>query len=178
MRKIRSAIPANIAAASYLTDEEQENFPQFPVFRSLIADAEADPVEKRLLRATEGMHDIRPFVGDRIYMLVFVYQAIHGRMEILMRQSLVQGRLDPWWKDSHIHHLLGLVLSQDEVEDLQHSEARLTQLQSMFETKLLQECQPILSGEAAAHFSLKQAMAIQEAIRASSGQGRVNSPPE
>jgi hypothetical protein len=125
------------------------------------------------------MEKIRLFVGDRIYALIFIYRAIHGRLELLMQQSLEKGHLDAWWKDSENHRLLLLVLSQNEIEELQHDEfGRFDRLQLILETKLLQECQPILSGEAAAHFSLKQAMAIQEAIRAFSEQGRVNSPPE
>jgi len=178
MLKVPSVIAPQVFISNLLTDVEQEDLPKSKSFQSLVLSSQADPLEKRLPRATAGLNEIRLLVGDRIHTLVFVYQAIFGRIEYLMKQSLEKKRLDPWWKDSHIHYLLGLVLSQDEVEDLQHGEARLTRLQSMFETKFLQECQPILSGEAAAHFSLKQSMAIQEAIRASSGQSLVNSPPE
>ena len=133
---------------------------------------------ERLMRASEGLDEIRLFVGDRIYALVFVYRALHGRIEFLMQESLHEGHFDPWWEDSFVYQVLPLVLSQAEIGELQNGQLRFDRLRSMLETKLLQECQPILSGEAAAHFSLKQAMAIQEAIRAFSGQGRVNSPPE
>jgi hypothetical protein len=157
--------PPHIAASDLLTDEEQENLPKSANFRSLIISSQADPLEKRLPRASEGMDEIRLFVGDRIYTFIFVYQAIHGRIEFLMGQSLDKGHLDPWWKDSLIRQLLLLVLSQNEIEELQHGHSRFKRLRSTLETKLLQECQPILSGEAAAHFSLKQAIAIQELVR-------------
>jgi hypothetical protein len=97
-----------------------------------------------------------------------------------MQQSLDKGHFDPWWKDSFMYQVLPLVLSQTEIEELQNDRHRFRfdRLRSMLEIKLLQECQPILSGEAAAHFNLKQAMAIQQAIRTFSGQGQADSPPE
>jgi hypothetical protein len=167
--KIHSVTPPCIPLSDLLTDEEQKNLPKSANFRSLIISSQADPLDKRLSRASEGMDEIRLFVGDRIYMLLFVYRAFHGRLEFLMQQSLDKGHLDPWWKDSFVYQVLPLVLSRDEIEELQHGRHRFDRLRSMLEVKFLQECQPILSGEAAAHFSLKQAMAIQEAVRAAAG---------
>jgi hypothetical protein len=176
--KIRAVTPSYIPLSDLLTDEEQKNLSKMVPFRTLIKNSQAEPLEKRLPRAFEGMDEIRLFVGDRIYMLVFVYQALHGRIEFLMQRSLDEEHLDPWWKDSFMYQVLPLVLSHNEIEELQHGQQRFGRLRSMLEVKFLQECQPILSGEAAAHFSLKQAMAIQEVVRAFSEQGQVNSPPE
>jgi hypothetical protein len=87
-----------------------------------------------------------------------------------MRQSLDKGHLESWWKDSFMEQVLPFVLSRDEIEELRHGRRRFARLRSMLEVKVLQECQPILSGEAAAHFSLTQAIAIQEISSAAAGE--------
>jgi hypothetical protein len=170
MLSIRSITPSYIPISDLLSDEEQKNLPKIATFRTLSKNAQADPLEDRLARASEGLDEIRLFVGDRIYTLVFVYRALHGRIELLIQESLEKGHFDPWWKDSFVYQVLPLVLSQTKIEELQNSRFRFDRLRSLLETKLLQECQPILSGEAAAHFSLKQAMTIQEISRTAAGE--------
>jgi hypothetical protein len=163
--KIRSACTPAFLFLDILHDEEQETVPSNTTFRANIKSSIADPLDKRLFSASKGMDEIRLFVGDHIYAFLFVYRAIHGRIEMRMQKSLETGHLDPWWKDAENHRLLLLVLSQTELEELQqHGQYfRFNRLRLMLETKLLQEFQPIISGEAAAHFSLEQAMAIHSA---------------
>jgi hypothetical protein len=165
--KIRSVTPTAVSLLDIMHDEEYKTVPNIPVWRSMITNSQDDRLEERLPRAYEGMDEIRPFVGDRIYTLLFVYQAIHGRIEFLLLQSLDKKHLDPWWDDTGIHQSLLLVLSENEIEELQYGQSnRLQRVQSILETKLLQEFQPIISGEASAQFSLKQAIGIQEAASA------------
>ncbi len=169
--RVRDAASPAVIYLDILTDDELAALPNNQRARSQIEKSGGDMALNRIAKAAQGIDESRPFIGDQIYTLLYVYRAISLRVEFLLARCLERERFDPWWTDSGVRQHLGLVLDKQELQRIDDLPVgRFGQVRSLLELKILQEIQTLISGEQAARFTIERASAIAEVARRTSVQ--------
>ena len=90
---------------------------------------------------------VRPFVGDRLWMLFFYIRAVHGRIIHLVHQSFVKKQYFDWRNDDHFGTLLESVLPKGVIEKAKNKKIGGFQfIVSHLEAEFLKESARVMSG--------------------------------
>jgi hypothetical protein len=120
---------------------------------------------KMLNEIGADVEQCRPFIGERLYSLFFVYRAVVGRTCFLFSQGIAISKIPDWRTDSGINQLLSSVLTSPEVEAiLSTTISGFNGMRMTLETRALEQIQRIISGEAAADFGLEQSKKVAGAV--------------
>lgn len=120
----------------------------------------------------QGMEveQVRPFVGEPLYLQFFIYRAVTGRVAYLLEKGVKARKLEPWYEDDGIHQLLDYVLTKSEVRELKRQDiSQLHWVQNAIEAKILDGMQRLIAGEVSSQESVEQAQKILEQVRTIEG---------
>lgn len=116
----------------------------------------------------------RPFVGEALYRLFYVYRAVSLRLAWKVREGLKRKRV-PYWDegldgkpDALIEQVLGIALSRDEVLELVKPAGPIggpLRICGALESKIIEEMSQWIFGQRQAALSLREQERMQEAIR-------------
>ena len=116
---------------------------------------------------TPDIEQSRPFLGDKLFAMVFVYRAIRGRICFLLDRDVQKGHVTPWFQDDGVKRLLQEVLSSEELEDFERlSKLRIRWVNNLLEQKILEDLRKVIDGTQSVDEGLEQARRILEAVRA------------
>jgi hypothetical protein len=102
------------------------------------------------MRRTNRVENERPYLGEVLWSLFFIYRAFLGRLAVLIVMGKRRCHIDNWRDDPGVHQILGGVFKEKELEvllgskeDLHAVYRVLDRLQSL----ILEEISRVSSGE-------------------------------
>ena len=164
--KLKSLVPEPISFAYkvYTDDELEKNFlSKSTVWPSLCDDIKAikiDEFAKSTKEISSDLIKIRPFISDKISVLLFVYEIFLGRSVFFLMDSQRKGNAKSWRKDKTLRDLLEPALETNELKYI-FDEALVPAgsfhvVCSLLETKILNEINHILLGSKHTEDTIKQ----------------------
>jgi len=108
----------------------------------------------------------RPFLGERLWTLFFLYRAFSGRLAFRVVDGKQKGALPVWDADAGITDLLKTTLSSAEIETARSPKFGGPQYAiNLFEQKIIGEADRWISGKSAAELSIEEGQHLAEALR-------------
>ncbi|MES2656151.1 MAG: hypothetical protein V4620_11215 [Bacteroidota bacterium] len=122
MMKIKKEIPGlAFIAYTILNKNEVEDIPKSSnkYTQTSIASFKPDVYQNSNYEILMDIEKGRPFIGENLWIIYFVYQAFIGRLVVLLEQGLEKGKVT-YWKDDRqfIDQILLLVIKPEELEQL------------------------------------------------------------
>lgn len=158
----RGKLPAILGFIDLLTVDEYKGAKDHPTFISLAQDLS----EAKIVGLAQwDIEDARPYVGEYIWSLVFIYRAILLRTALLLFMGRTDAEKIEWHKDGGIQQLISAALSKDEKTSFDQQQfGKIVWLQRQLESKILSAIQKIISGEDVVAPSIEQLHIIQDAM--------------
>ena len=108
--------------------------------------ADEQNVLNKIMDCTIEGHE-RLFVGDRLWLIHFVFRALHFRMGLLLHRSFAQSRYNGWRNDEMIRQQLSSVLGEEEIKPFYTMDfPSLPNIIARIEAEFLKEGMRIMSG--------------------------------
>jgi hypothetical protein len=128
---------------------------------------EISPEDIKLMCGDElgTIERVRPFVGEYLWFLFYVYQAVHLRIAVRFAGEWTKGQFSPWYQDSPTIQLLETFLTGEEMSqflELKFGQIRFTR--ELLESKFLAAAERVISGQTAANFTAEEAARINKAV--------------
>lgn len=94
-----------------------------PKVRAMVADIDHETTSKAI-DSTSDIEKLRPLIGEKTYILFFIYRAFIGRLANFVIQGKKGKVLPDWRSDDATQQLLSTVLTEDEIDEALHPEVR------------------------------------------------------
>jgi hypothetical protein len=139
-------------------------------FQETISEAfESLQSDKMLITATvhkKEIEKLRPYIGEKIWLLRFFYFAFLGRIVHLYETDYNKGlNLKHWMKDKLVLENLKTILSNEEIEFIYETEyGGINRGINMFKQKILKEISEITSGISIGKSSLENAVLLSKKL--------------
>ena len=167
---LRSSMPPVLGFMNILTVDEYRGAKEHPTFQSLTGDLSDEKITNFF---TEDIEEVRPYVGEYLWMVFYCYRAILLRILFLLNLGSTDTEKMEWHKDDGILQLIGAVLTPAEVTQFEEVQiGKITWIQHRLEGKILAAAKKVISGESFSAESLEQAKVIQERIAQPSTENR------
>jgi len=112
----------------------------------------------------ETIESVRPFVGEYLWFLFYVYQAVHLRIAVRFASEWTKGQFSPWYQDSPTVQFLETFLTGEEMSQFrEHKFGQIRFMQELLERKFLAAAERVISGQTAANFTAEEAARINKA---------------
>ena len=163
--ELRNNTPTIVGVADMLTSDETRKVPADPRLAPLLKDLSEAKIVSIFIQGSSGVEVFRPFFGDYLWSLFFVYRALMGRISLIFVKGRGQATVDYWAEDDGVRQLLSAVLSKDELEHFHKMRiGKLDFMRGAMEAKILAEIRRIVSGQSSGEVALDQARRISEAL--------------
>jgi len=152
--------------ADILTKEEWCDLPSNSQQRERVkAIANAGEARQLLLKELEDVELARPFVGELIWSMFFVYRALVLRVAVIVEHDFDKGKLSYWYDDNGIQQFIKLLLTEEETHVVERYRiSRYQQVRSLEETRILAEMNRIIAGHRSADSGLEHASKMLRAV--------------
>lgn len=118
----------------------------------------------KLLSIAPDIEQQRPFLGENLWRWFFGYRMLTGRVVVLLGQSVAENTVIPWEDGNDIKGLLSSVFSSEELEKAKSMRMqKLHWFLRLFEEKIMEQTNRVISGQLAGEDSLEQGRRIAEA---------------
>lgn len=158
----RGKLPAILGFIDILTVDEYRGAKDHPTFVALARDLSEEKISNL---SNWDIEDVRPYVGEYIWSLIFIYRAIFLRTSLLLLLGRSDAEKLEWHKDGGIQQLINAALSKEERATLEAQQfGKILWIQRQIEGKILASLHKIISGEDFVNPSIEQMRVIQETI--------------
>jgi hypothetical protein len=163
MLVLRTEIGAYSLQFDIRTESEWRDLPNSPKFRNLI-DVLTDPIIIELM-GDKTIEEERPYVGETVWALFFVYRAFHIRIIHLARESLSNPERINWLSDQPTRGLLSAILSSEEMTELDNIQiSKIQFIGRIIDEKLLSAWHRLISGAELGEEAMRNGSALLAAI--------------
>ena len=160
--RLRNESPSVLTMLDVLAPGEYQAFVTNERFQPLVPDM----IVVGPIYANFEIEHVRPFLGERLFTLFFIYRAVNGRICFLLERDVKNGRVTPWFADNGIHRLLNEVLTPEEFSQFSNLPGRHVHwVRSLIEGKILDHLRKVIAGEISTTEGLEQARKVQEIMR-------------
>ena len=160
--RIRNESPAAVGMLDILLPSEYQNFVTNDRFRPLVPEIE----EAVATLLDPEIEHVRPFLGEHVFTLFFIYRAVHGRICFLLERGVKAGKVTPWFDDAGVHQLLLTILTESEIQAFTElTRGRVRWMRSLIEGKILEQLRRVVAGAESSSEGLEQAWRVQETMR-------------
>ncbi len=116
MLKLREASSDTGYFADLTTKEEWCGLPSRPrQAERVLAIAEGGAARQRLMEELAAVENVRPFVGELIWSMFFVYRALVLRVAVIIERNLSRRTLPYWYEDNGIQEFTRPLLTTEEI---------------------------------------------------------------
>jgi len=163
--KVRKACWPAIFLYSMLHPTEYNDIFTKPSAKAMISNLD-DSLTDRMVSDTEDLESFRPYLGEKLWLLFFVYRAFLGRISFILVDGQKKGKIKDWRKDQGVHQLLSHVLSKEQLTTVTDKSPIATHNAiTLLEAMLLEEINLIISGHKASKETFEHAKKLGELMR-------------
>lgn len=138
--EIRANTSSPLTLLDMLDPSEYQSIGTDENLRSTLLDRED------LAQLSSDFEQARPFAGEKLFKLVFIYRAVRLRICLLLKEGVGKGLIQPWYEDRLLKEHLSQVLTQDEMKRFEEQNPPLVRgFSDLIESKILAEIQLMLS---------------------------------
>ncbi|MFH1375710.1 MAG: hypothetical protein ABIH35_03510 [Patescibacteria group bacterium] len=160
--KIRKICQSAIFFYSILHPSEYNEVFTKPKMKAMISDLN-DSVIEQISSDPEDLESNRPFLGEKLWLLFFIYRAFLGRISLILVDGLKEGEIKDWRKDHGVHSLLKNILSNEQLTAVTvESPIAMHKAINLLEAMLLEEISLIISGQKASKDTFELAQKLGE----------------
>lgn len=163
MMKLKNNIPTIVFTAyTILTKEEIENLPNTdnPYAMASIRSFKPNEYLDFHNKLFSEIELTRPFIGDKLWLIFYSYQAFIGRLTYLIKDGLEKGKVR-YWRDEEdlIGQILSSTISDKEFEELTNKEIfAFRNILSFLEYKALNDISEQITGKRMTTETISQAI--------------------
>jgi hypothetical protein len=160
--EIRKICQSAIFFYSILKPSEYNEVFTKPKIKAMISNLD-DSVIDQISSNPENLESNRPFLGEKLWLLFFIYRAFLGRISLILVDGLKEGEIKDWRKDHGVHSLLKNILSNEQLTAVMvESPLAMHKAITLLEAMLLEEISFIISGEKASKDTFELAKKLGE----------------
>jgi hypothetical protein len=152
--KLKATIPSVVSLSfDIFLDKELENgildqHGNSGPMSALIKQIDEIAFSQQYGKASDEIRQLRPFLTEKLALLLYVYGAFLGRLVMLLTTSYRKGKVNDWKKDNNTKGILKSVLTDKEADHIFNSDLPNYSLTvNLLETKIIAEIQSMLSNE-------------------------------
>ncbi|MBW2634915.1 MAG: hypothetical protein JRE14_12475 [Deltaproteobacteria bacterium] len=155
--KIRSVCYPAIFFYSMLHPSEYREVSAIQKMRAMLSNFD-DGIVEQITSDPEYLESGRPFFGEKLWLLFFIYRAFLGRISLILVEGLKEGEIEDWRKDHGVHSLLKNILSDEQLKAVTvESPIAMQNAINLLEAMLLEEFSLIISGQKASKDTFEHA---------------------
>lgn len=167
--KMKSCMPTVVHLCyQILLDEELNNDTlnkSKSGFGTQIAKLSEEQFVKELTKNSEDIIIYRPFISERLWVLMFAYQGFIGRTVFLLIDGYRKENIKSWKKDSGVKQIIQTVLSEREFEYILNLKVHaFDSMLQLIENKILNELKRLISSEDLTENSLTELEKINQIL--------------
>lgn len=147
----------------HFTVDEYKELKDHKTFVALVGELDDSRIQKMM--PDLGVEETRPYVGEVVWALFFVYQALNIRIVLLSWQASEKDENKiHWYRDRYTRSLLEAALNPDELQKFDSAQiGKVSYFRRVIESKILVHWHRLISGAEFGDEALKQAEKILEA---------------
>lgn len=177
MMTIKSNMPTIVTTSySILTKEELINLPKTDnkYLKASIQSFNAEEYLESNFKINSDLQKCRPFIGESLWIIYFVYQAFIGRLTILIEEGLRKGKITNWHDDfGFINQILNSVITKDQLEKLMSNSNSFNNVLNFLESIAINDISEQITGKRITDETVKRALEISEILKNTVAQQRV-----
>lgn len=146
---LRDKIPAVFSCLDFFVEGEYSTLVEREDYRELVAAA----IQEHFVDCVNevSLQNARLFGGESLYLVVFSYRQILGRILYQLEIGYERRTLDAWYLESGMQQILNATFSADEISTITMTEANtLNRARQLLELRFLNKANDVLSGRDAA----------------------------
>ena len=160
--RIRNESPAALTMLDILLPEEHQQFVTDPRLRASVPELD----EEYATFSDPEVEYVRPFLGEHLFALFFIYRAVNGRICFLLERDVKAGEVKPWFDDAGIQQLLRTILTEDEIRSLgKLRHGHVHWMRNLIEGKMLEHLRRVIAGEVSTEEGIEQARRVRDVVR-------------
>ena len=114
---------------------------------------------------SETIIKVRPFLSDKLWLIMYAYQGFIGRTVHLMIEGYRQNKIIPWKKDNGIIQIVQTVLTTKEFEYIVNMQVHAyDSMLQLIENKAIEEIKKLISSQELANDSLQLLKQMEDII--------------
>ena len=173
--QISDAVPPAVSTLDVLTETEIVEAHNYPNYLMQLNALDAVKVSRPIMEFTRNLAEQRPYIGEYLWALYGVYQAVALRIIYLVDASRVDPKRRLWSQDKVIRQNIESALGKSELDafDAQLG-GKYLWIQDRFSRAILKATEKIIAGSEFSEAALRQAEIMEERIRQSSLEKQKN----
>lgn len=162
--KARENIPGAMTLLDVMTVDEYNEARDHPDFKTMIGDLSVEKMAAMFKDDLGTIERARPYVGEYLWSLFFVYQALVVRVALVIHWSAESEKRLNWYQDEGVQSLVRSAFSSSEMREFENLNVdRFSWLQKKLEQRILAAARDVISGKVIGEQALEQAQ-VMEAI--------------
>jgi hypothetical protein len=160
--EIRDGLQSAITFYKILLPSEYNDVFTKSNMRLMISDLNEGQIAQTISK-TYDTEIYRPYLGEKLWLLFFIYRAFLGRISHILIDGLNKGTIEDWRKDNAVHSLLENVFHDEQMKAVTNeSPIAMHNAITLLEAMILEEISLIMSGEKASKETFKHAKKVGE----------------
>ena len=158
---LRDSMPSFLTYVDIILEKEYEEWIKRTDVQQVFGDLSIEKITKMITSLTGDIEKVRPFVGEYLWSLYFVYRAFFVRLAVFIFMERQKVTPKYWKKDGGLKQILRSVLSESEFTNFTSKEVGAIQyVRTLMESKFISQVENIITGKSSIQEGVEQARTI------------------
>lgn len=158
---LRDSMPSFLTYVDIILEDEYQEWIKRTDVQEVFGDLSMEKITKMSKSLTGDIEKVRPFVGEYLWSLYFVYRAFSFRLVVFIFMERQKDAPKYWKDDDGLKQILRSVLSESEFNSFTSKEIGSIQyVRTLMEGKFISQVEKIITGKASVQEGIEQARTI------------------
>ena len=158
---LRDSMPLFLTYVDIILEKEYEEWIKRTDVQQVFGDLSMEKITKMSTSLSGDIEKVRPFVGEYLWSLYFVYRAFSFRLVVFIFMERQKDTPKYWKKDEGVEQILRSVLSESEFANFTSKEVGAIQyVRTVMENKFISQVENIITGKSSIQEGVEQARTI------------------
>jgi hypothetical protein len=158
---LRDSMPAFLTYVDIILEKEYAEWIKRTEVQQVFGDLSMEKITKMSTSLTGDIEKVRPFVGEYLWSLYFVYRTFSFRLVVFIFMERQKVTPKYWKKDDGLKQILHSVLSESEFSNFTSKEVGAIQyVRILMESKFISQVENIITGKSSIQEGVEQARTI------------------
>lgn len=163
---LRDSLPSFLTYVDIILEDEYEKWIKRTDVQKVFGELSMEKITKMSVSASGDIEKVRPFIGEYLWSLYFVYRAFSFRLVVFIFMEQQKEHPKYWKKDEGLKQILGSVLSEKEMSFFMSKEIGSIQyVRTLMEGIFITQVGKIITGESSIQEGFEQARNIMISAR-------------
>ena len=163
---LRDSMPSFLTYVDIILEKEYQDWIKRTDVQEVFGDLSMEQITKMSTSLTGDIEKVRPFVGEYLWSLYFVYRAFSFRLVVFIFMEQQKDAPEYWKNDDGIKQILRSVLSESEFDSFKSKEIGSIQyVRALMEGKFISQVENIITGKSSIQEGIEQARTIMLSVQ-------------